>query len=44
MNCPIKKIDCIESECAWWDDKRNQCAVLVIAQALKGQIKVALAK
>lgn len=24
--------DCMQEECAWWDGKTSQCAVLVIAQ------------
>ena len=27
--------DCIEDECEFWDDQRNECAILSISKALK---------
>jgi len=28
--------DCLKEECAWWDEGRNRCAVLTVAEQLVG--------
>jgi len=35
---------CIEEECAWYDKKTKQCAILTIAKALKSGINVSVAR
>lgn len=53
MICPIRELgfisedseetkECLEDECAWYDVKKNQCAILVIAQ--KSHLNVSLAR
>ena len=41
---PTIQRECWEDECAWYDEQKRECAVLVVAQALKGQIKVSCAR
>jgi len=36
--------DCDEAICAWWNDKEKKCAILLIAERLGRQFKVALAR
>ena len=41
MMCPMRSgsnggtWDCKEATCAWWDKTTHQCAVFVLAQAVK---------
>lgn len=32
--CPIKKENCNGEECAWWNHKEKECAVLTISWQL----------
>jgi hypothetical protein len=41
MMCPMRSgsnggtWDCRETACAWWDKTTNQCAIFILAQAVK---------
>ena len=42
--CPIAKNEgdfCVMAYCAWWEEKKKQCAVLTLAQKVNFNVRVA---